>query len=286
MSSKGNYGGFYAFVSMTMMLFLAGFLAIVSLFAYDLGLFIKEQIVVSIELHPQADSSQVQKVYNYLKNMEYVKEVVLIDKEKAFELLKNAMPDIDPNLLGYNPLFDVIEVRLKSDYVSPEKVDELVREWKSNFPYIVNVIYNSQLVGKVDYYIKRGILILGAFTLLLILSTVIIINSTLRLAIYTRRFLIKNMQMVGASWWFIVRPLLGKAFFLAVVSFVFAVILIGLIVYKLIDVFPDLTIFIQSRQRELLVIAGGLLALGVVVSVLTTFVSVLRYLRMRVEDLY
>ena len=268
------------------MLFLAGFLAIVSLFAYDLGLFIKEQIVVSIELHPQADSSQVQKVYNYLKNMEYVKEVVLIDKEKAFELLKNAMPDIDPNLLGYNPLFDVIEVRLKSDYVSPEKVDELVREWKSNFPYIVNVIYNSQLVGKVDYYIKRGILILGAFTLLLILSTVIIINSTLRLAIYTRRFLIKNMQMVGASWWFIVRPLLGKAFFLAIISFVFAVILIGLIVYKLIDIFPDLTIFIQSRQRELLVIAGGLLALGVVVSVLTTFVSVLRYLRMRVEDLY
>ncbi len=286
MSGKGNYGGFYAFVSMTIMLFLAGLLAFVSLFAYELGIFIKEQIVVSIELHPEVDSTQVKKVYDYFKSQEYVKEVALIDKEKAFELLKEAMPDIDPQLLGYNPLFDVIEVRLKADYVSPERVEALVGEWKARFPFIRKVIYNSQLIGKIENYIKRGMLILGAFTLSLVLSTIIIINSTLRLAIYTRRFVIKNMQMVGASWWFIVRPLLGKAFLLAVFSFLFSIILIGLIMYKLVEVFPELMVFVQNRERELIIIAGGLFAIGVVVSVLTTFISVLRYLRMRVEDLY
>ncbi|NPA33839.1 MAG: hypothetical protein GXO48_02790 [Chlorobi bacterium] len=286
MSTKGNYGGFYAFVSMTMMLFLAGLLAFVSLFAYELGLFIKEQIVVSLELHPETDSTKVQALYDYLKKQEYVKEVVFIDKEKALELLKEPMPDIDPELLGYNPLADVIEVRLEADYVSLDKVEELVGEWKARFPFIREVIYNPQLISQIEDYIKRGILILGSFTLILLLATVLIINSTLRLAIYTRRFIIKNMQMIGASWWFIIKPLLGRAVLLSILSFLVASLLIGLVVYKLINVFPEAAVFIKNRERELLIIAGGLFLIGFLVSVGTTFVSVIRFLRMRIEDLY
>ncbi len=286
MFGKGNYGGIYAFISMTMMLFLAGLLAIVSLFAYELGFFIKEQVVITVFFNTDVDSVEVRRVYEYLKQADYVKEVNLIDKEKGLQMLKEVMPDIEPELLGYNPLFDVIEVRLRAENVTPAKVEQITQEWKKKFPYISEVRYNANLIKKIENYVKRGVIILAVFTLLLVISTVVIINSTLRLAIYTRRFLIKNMQMIGAGWWFIVRPLLTKAFLLAVLSFLVASALIVGIFYKLIEVFPELKMFVLNRQRELLVIAVGLLAVGLLVSVFTTIVSVTRYLRMRLEDLY
>ncbi len=275
---------FYSLVSLTLMLFLAGLLGLIAVTAYRLGIFFREQIIVSVILDEEIDSVHRQQIYTWFQHQPYVKKARLITKEQALAKLKRSMPDIDPQLIGFNPLFDVIELRLRAAYTHPDSLARLTRQWQQRWPAITEVVYHEDLVRNLETYVKRATLVLAALTVLLLLATVFIINSTLRLSVYTRRFLIKNMETIGASWWLILRPFLARAFWLAVLSFIFSAGLLYGVYHYSTRMFPELKSLINLEW--LAFIGGALLMLALLVSLLTTFFSVLRYLRMRIEDLY
>jgi len=281
--TRPNY--FYALISVALVLFVLGFFGAILLHAQQFVRLYKERVNLIVELVESASTSDMIALESFLENADYVRPGTInrVSKEKAAQLMRNEFGEEFLKLDLPNPFLDVVFFNLKAEYLDPEHLHQIREELKA-LPTINDVYYQESLVDNIANNLqKAGYFALG-FGLFFILVTATLIHNTIRLALYSNRFLIKNMELVGASWSFISRPYLIRATLHGLLSSLIAILALVGLLYWLNQSFPEVYLFQDTRL--LIAVIFGILFLGVLIYALSTFYVVNRYLKMRVDDLY
>jgi len=274
---------FSVVISIALVLFLLGCLGLLVLNAKKVADHFREQVVVTIYLNDSAKQVEVDQLENTLAMAEYTKSTEYVSKEQAAELMKAETGEDFMDFVGYNPLQNSIDVNLKADYVTNETLDGITEEL-ANKKFIEDITYDNDLVELMNNNVKKitfWVLLLSAiFTLI----AVLLINSSIRLAVYSKRFIIKTMQMVGATKTFIRRPFVFKSVQLGVIGAFVALIGMGIVLYYLDQFFPEL----ELLQKPVLVgsLFIGVFLLGVLITWISTFIATQRFLNLKTDQLY
>ncbi|AUC75050.1 MULTISPECIES: cell division protein FtsX [unclassified Olleya] len=274
---------FSVVLSIALVLFLLGILGLLVLNAKKVADLFKEQVTVTIYLKDNAKEVEVKQLEKSLALADYVKSTVYISKEQAAESMKAENGEDFMAFLGFNPLQNNIDVNLKADFVTSEKLEELA-ETALEKGFVDEVRYDKDLVTLMNSRVKKisfWVLLLSAiFTLI----AVLLINSSIRLSVYAKRFTIKTMQMVGATKRFIRRPFVWKSIKLGVLGAIIALIGLGFIVFYVDKAFPELNL----RQSPILI--GGLFLiiflLGIIITWISTHFATQRFLNLKTDQLY
>jgi len=274
---------FSVVLSIGLVLFLLGILGMLVLNTKKLGDHFKEQITISVFLKDNAKEVEVDQLQKSLAMAEYTKMATYVSKEEAAEKHSEEIGENFLDFLGYNPLKNSIDVQLRADYVNPDSIAEIAKEISTK-GYVEEVSYDRPLIGLLNDNVKKlsfWILVAsGIFTFI----AVLLINSSIRLSIYSKRFIIKTMQMVGATKSFIRRPFLWTNIKLGMLGAVLALIVLGIVTYYVDQNFPELNLF--QDPTVLIFLFLGVFALGVLISILSTFFATQRFLNLRTDDLY
>jgi cell division transport system permease protein len=218
-----------------------------------------------------------------MKSGKYAKDFVFVSKEQAAKEHEKTLGENFTEFLGANPLYNSYDIHLKADYVTTEGFSSLESEIRKN-PMVADVVYDKQLIILVNDNVKKislwVLIISGIFTLI----SILLINSSLRLSIYANRFIIKTMQMVGATKAFIRKPFLTRSVILGAIGSGLAILaLIGVLVYISTN-YPALDIF--RDQLLTILVLFGVLVLGVIITLAGTYFATQRFLNLRTDDLY
>lgn len=270
-------------VSVALVLFLVGLLGLLVLKTKALAQHFKEQVTLSVFIADNADENEVASFMKELKTNDYIKSIGFLSKEEGAKLMQDEIGQDFLEFLGTNPLKDVITIHLKSDYVTQEKIKEIEKSFTSN-KIIHEISYDKPLIELLNNNIKRISLWVLVFSGLLTLIAVVLINSSIRLSVYSKRFIIKTMQMVGATKSFIRRPFIWTSIKLGIVGAIIAIIaLIGLSYYIEKQV-PEISLL--NNLELLAIVFGGVLVLGILISWISTFFATRRFLNLRTNELY
>ena len=270
-------------ISTTLVLVLLGIISMFVITAHSLSTFVKENINVSVLISDDLDSLQISSFGKQLMEAPYSKNVTYISKEEALRE-EIAAQGIDPTeFIGMNPYTASFEVKINADYADPDSIAKTVKELKGNSD-VVDVIYSKDLVQSVNKNIKKISIILLIIAALFTYISFALINNTVRLTIFSMRFLINTMKLVGASWNFIRRPFMAQSFVLGVVSALLAdSILFGSLCW-LYEFEPQIANIIDLRA--VVMVFGAVMVFGIVITAVCTLVSVNKYLKMRSNELY
>lgn len=274
---------FSVVISIALVLFLLGVLGMLVLNAKKVADHFKEQVVVTIYLKDAAKDVEIKQLEKSLAMAEYVKSTEYVSKEQAAESMKADNGEDFMEFLGYNPLQNSVDVHLKADYVTSEHLETLSEEaLLKNF--VDEVRYDSDLVTLMNNNVKKisfWILVLSAiFTLI----AVLLINSSIRLAVYSKRFTIKTMQMVGATKQFIRRPFVWKSVRLGIVGALVALIGMAIVLYYLNQTFPELELL--NKPILILALFLTIFGLGIVITWISTFFATQRFLNLKTDQLF
>ena len=266
------------------MLTMVGALFIFLLVANAVTKHFNEQLTVQVMMADNVEESDVLKLKKQLEGEEYTHEVIYLSKEEAAEMMQEELGEDFLGFLGYNPLPASLDIQIEEGHGSSESLENIRTELQKN-PLIDEVVYQKGLLQQVNENMAKwglGLMIIGL--LFLIIAIVLIVN-TIELAIFSQRFLIKSMQLVGATHWFIQKPFLKRGLWYGFVSSVFALaILFGLLYYFKNDL-QDVITILQDEQRFLILI--GLISLtGLIISWLATAYAVRRFVRLDSSKLY
>jgi cell division transport system permease protein len=270
-------------VSISLVLFLLGSLGVLLLHARKLSDYVKENVELSIVLKPEADSVLTNELLARVKSNNYIKSAVLISKEEAAASLKKDLGEDFISFLGFNPLNSSIEVRFRADFADQNTINSFISSFKTN-AIVKEVHYQPTLIESVNSNVKVLTLIILAFSALLLLVSVALINNTIRIALYARRMLIKSMLLVGATKGFIRKPFLVRSIWNGLLGGIIAILLLVTCFYFAWDRIPELTLI---RDFTLMgIVAGCMIIGGSLLSLICTWFAVNKYLRYRTEDLY
>ncbi|WP_394974696.1 cell division protein FtsX [uncultured Croceitalea sp.] len=274
---------FSVVLSIALVLFLLGVLGMLVLNTKKLGDHFKEQITISVFLKDNAKPVEIDQLQKSLAMADYTKSAVYVSKEDAAEQYSEDIGENFQEFLGYNPLKNSVDVNLKADFVSPEQVTEIA-ETLSAKTYVDEVSYDKPLISLLNDNVKKiSLWILIACAVFTVIA-VLLINSSIRLSIYSKRFIIKTMQMVGATKKFIRKPFIATNIKLGLFGALIALIALAVVLYYVNDNFPELTLF--QDITVLLILFLGILGLGVLISYLSTYFATQRFLNLRTDDLY
>lgn len=270
-------------VSISLVLFLLGVLGILVINAKNLAREVKENFKFTVYIKDSAKEVEVRNFQKDLALSKEVKDIEFISKEEAAEEFQKTLGEDFVDFLGFNPLQDAIAISLNSEYVQPEVIEEFETSLLSN-AWVSEVNYDKDLLQMVNKNIKTiGLVLLGGVALLLIIS-IALINSSIRLAIYSKRFIIKTMQLVGATRLFIQKPFLLRSIRFGIIgSIVSGGLLTGLLYFGDKQV-PELNLL--SQQVELIAVGGGLMLIGIFISWICTWFAVRKYLNLKTDELY
>jgi cell division transport system permease protein len=270
-------------ISIALVLFMVGVLSVLVLNARTLAKEMRENFTFTLLLKADAPEVDVRQLVKELQLMDYVKETEFISKDEAAELLEAELGEEFVDFLGYNPLTDALDIRLNSDYVVTEEIDKIQKELSAN-PLVTEVVYDPNLIQLVNENIERiGLMLLGAILLLLVIA-IALINSSIRLTIYSRRFLIKTMQLVGATKSFIQKPFLIRSVRLGTVGAMVASILLAIVGAAVSQYLPEI---IELMSIPLLVaVFFVMLSLGILISLVSTWFAVNKFLKLKTDEIY
>ncbi len=274
---------FSVVLSIFLVLFLLGILGLFIINSKKLANDFKEKIAMTVFFKNEADNSELKSFGEELKKAPFAKSYVYVSKEEAAKQHTDIIGEDFMAFLGENPLQNSYDIHLKADYVEKDTVAKIERKLRRN-PMVSDIVYDKQLVNLVNDNIKKvsmWLLIVSGF---LTVIAVLLINSSLRLSIYSHRFTIKTMQMVGATKSFIRKPFVMRSVKLGILGALLAIIsLIGVLSY-IETSFPDLGIL---ENKELIgAVLIGVLGIGVLITWLSTHFATQRFLNLRTDDLY
>ncbi|GGW51207.1 cell division protein FtsX [Arenibacter certesii] len=274
---------FSVVLSIGLVLFLLGILGLLVVNTKKLADHFKEQITISVFLKDSAKEVEIDQLQKSLAMAQYTKNATYVSKEEAAEKHSEEIGENFLDFLGYNPLKNSIDVKLNAAYVQTDSIANIAKEITTK-GYVEEVSYDQPLITLLNDNVKKlsfWILIAsGAFTFI----AVLLINSSIRLSIYSKRFIIKTMQMVGATKSFIRRPFLWTNIKLGILGAFLALIALGAVLYYVDQSFPELNLFQDPTILILLFI--GVFSLGVLISLISTFFATQRFLNLRTDDLY
>jgi len=274
---------FSVVISIALVLFLLGLLGMLVLNAKTISDNFKERVVMTIYLNNSAKKVEINQLEKSLALSNYVKSTKYVSKEDAADFMKGEYGEDFLDDVGYNPLQNSIDVNLKAEFVTAHNLDS-ISQAILNKKFVEEVRYDKDLVSIMNSNVKRisfWILIISA---LFSLIAVLLINSSIRLAVYSKRFIIKTMQMVGATKQFIRRPFIWKSVRLGIIGSILALIGMAIVFYYLNKSFPELELLSNPVLISSLFV--GIFALGIIITWISTYFATQRFLNLKTDDLY
>jgi cell division transport system permease protein len=278
---RGSYVS--AVISISLVLFLLGAAGILLLNAHRLSVFFKENLSLLVILDEHANEADAAWVRKQLDAAPFVRQTKYISKEQAAEEMKQLLGADFMAAFNYNPLPVSIEAKLTAAYADADSVASIEKQLQA-IPHIREVSYQRSLIDLINQNINTIGLVMLVFVTLLLFISMVLINNTIRLSIHARRFLINTMSLVGATRAFIRRPFLLRSLLQGVIAGIIAILLITGVVYVLQNEFGELLGFIDARMVGMLF--AVILLLGMLISWVSTYFSVSRFLRINNDDLY
>ena len=280
--SKPNY--IYSVIGVAIVLFIMGIMGWLFLNLHSIGDNFKEDIRISVYLRT-SDKNAIGKVQQYIASQPYAKNVEYVNKEKAKAIWNKENNEEWAKILDVNPLPESVDFFAKADYVNPDSLANISASIENTFKTeVADIQYPKSLVTNLNERATKIGVIFLVMSIILCIIVIISIDNTIRLAMFSNRFLIKTMQMVGATRGFISKPLVIRALINGLTSaFISIVLLFGLTQWAG-SQFPQMKT-IQGAGNDLLLF-GGIIIMGVGISVFSTYRSVLKYLKMKLDDLY
>ena len=270
-------------ISTTLVLLLLGMVVFFVLSTNNLSTYVRENIGITVLVSDDMKEPEALNFQKTLNEKTYVKESVYISKEQALKEQTEAMGTDPAEFLGYNPFTASIEIKLNAQYANSDSIAWIEKEILTN-KKVMEVSYPQNLIDSVNRNIQKVSFFLLGLAALLSLISFALINNTIRLAIYSKRFLIHTMKLVGASWGFIRRPFLIRNVWIGVLAGVMAdAVLLGM-AYMLVKYEPQLIEIITPNT--LLIVMASVFIFGLAITFLCAYISINKYLRMKASALY
>jgi cell division transport system permease protein len=273
----------YAIISITMILFIIGL--------FSFGVFVVHKVIdqfkesVAIDLNLKTDVTEGQKtsIANYLKKQEYISKITYRSKEVAAERFEQELGQNFREILGSNPLFDAYTINLKAEFSNPEFVKD-IKSALIGLPGVQEVFYSDLAVNTTATTIRPITIGIVLLCVVLLVVAFLIIDNTIRLMMYSQRFTIRSMQLIGANEWFIIKPYIVKSIVSGLISAGISIMLLTGIIYLTIHKFS-----LQFQGGDfvtLFAIAIGLAVFGMLISIISTYLAVNKYLKIKLDELY
>lgn len=274
---------FSVVISIGLVLFLVGLLGLLVLNTKKIADHFKEQIALTIYLKDSAKEVEITQLNKSLALAEYTKSTTYVSKEEAAEAHSKEIGEDFMDFLGYNPLQNSIDVYVKADYITSGEIDTIATDIQSK-NFVDEVVYDKPLISLLNENVARisfwVLIVSGLFTFI----AVLLINSSIRLSVYSKRFTIKTMQMVGATKAFIRRPFIWKSVKLGMIGAGLALAGMGAVLYYMDKSFPELDLL----KDELLLVGlfVGVFLTGIIITWISTFFATQRFLNLKTDELY
>ncbi len=279
--AKPSY--FYAIMGVSLVLFLLGILGWLVINGRALSRAFKEDLEVQVDFHDNTKDENVQRMKAILEKQPFVRESRIITKDEAIKMESQVEGENILDFMGYNPLFTSVTMKLHEEYVNKDSLQK-IRTFIMQSNVVRDVTWSKVVVDQMDSTFGKIGIILGSISLVLFIVVIFLIDNTVRLAMFSNRFLIKTMQMVGATRFFISRPFDQRAFLNGLISGLISVAGLWVLIYFAQTQLPELRLLQSTPMFIILMI--GMIVLGILISMLSTHRSVLKYLKMHVDDLY
>ena len=274
---------FSVVLSIALVLFLLGILGMLVLNTKKLADHFKEQITISVFLKDNAKPIEIDQLQKSLAMAEYTKSAIFVSKEDAAEQYSEDIGENFQEFLGYNPLKNSIDVNLNADFVATEQI-AIIAEELSSKTYVDEVSYDKPLIALLNDNVRKISLWILIASAVFTVIAVLLINSSIRLSIYSKRFIIKTMQMVGATKRFIRKPFVMTNIKLGLLGALLALVALTVVLFYVNKNFPELSLFQDFGLLAFLF--AGVLILGIAISWLSTHFATQRFLNLRTDDLY
>ena len=270
-------------ISIMLVLFMLGLLGMIILHGKKLSEYVRENISISVMLKENVSDDAIPAYLKRLQNTSYVKQAEFISREQAAREFTNELGEDFVKFLGYNPLPASIDLQLNSEYANTDSIARIEKQLLSN-NMVKEVVYQKSMIDKVNDNIRKISLGILSFSLILLVISVILINNTIKLSIYSRRFLIRSMQLVGATENFIRMPFIRKSIVHGIIAALFAIALLIGTIYLARERMPEIAVLQDMNQFA--IFFAGVLVLGILLSAFSTWISVNKFLRMKIDSLY
>jgi cell division transport system permease protein len=274
---------FSTIVSLSLVLFVLGLLGLVVLNAKKLSDYVKENIGLSIILKDSIRDAEFMSLRKQLDVEPFVKKASFVTKEQAAESLKKDLGEDFVKFLGYNPLLSSFDIKLNAAYANADSLQAIEKKLLLN-NNVKEVYYQKSLVNVINDNVRKIGIVLLSFCLLLSVIAIALINNTIRLYIYSKRFIIRTMQLVGATTAFISRPFIIKSVWNGFYSALITIAMLMGLIYTAQNNFPEL-IGLNDIQLFIQLFAMVMIA-GVGITFLSTYFAVKKYLKIQTDDLY
>ena len=270
-------------ISTAMVLVLLGLVVLSVQTSRNLSQWVKENLTVTVMLSDDVSVNGAKMLCRDLYHRPYSRNIDYISKDQALKEQSEAMGSDPSEFLGVNPFPATLELQLKSDYANRDSLKWIAKELQKN-PKVTDVAYQVDLMDSVNRNLTKVNLLLLALAVLLTFVSFSLINNTVRLSVYSRRFLIHTIKLVGASWAFIRKPFMRQALLVGVVAAIVAIIALGGLVYGLYYYEPNILTVIT--WRELTITGVAVLLFGIIITATCSYISVNKFLRMSAGELY
>lgn len=277
---RGSF--FTPLISITLVLFLIGLFGMLILYADQLKSFLKENLQVSIIFTEDAREADMVRMQKSLESEYYVKSTEFITKEKAREIMMNELGEDAEAVLGFNPFPASLDVYFHAFFAQVDSVEAFKSQFEK-LPYVKEIAYQKVILENIDKNVRIAGLAILAFMVMFLLIAIILINNTIRLTLYSQRFLIKTQQLVGATMSFITKPYILRSVKFGIIGSFTAIILLTLLV---IFVTKKFSIKWSFDVETNILLALMLIVFGILITFVSSFFSVKKYLRMKLDDLY
>ena len=270
-------------ISISMVLFLIGLLGVVLLNAGRLARYVRENVGVTLVLSEDIQEQEIADLQSSLKSSNFVKSVEFTDKETAAEKLKKELGEDFTGFLGYNPLLSSMDVKLYAEYATPDKLGLLDKKFME-FPKVKEVIFQRDMVSIINENIQKLGFILTFFSALLLLIFFALINNTIRISIYSQRFIINTMLLVGATDRFIRAPFVKRSVKFGIIGAIIAnvLLLILMLAYQ-----SELTGIIDMNDFKIFgLVFVVVILMGMIISWVSTYLAVNKFIRLKFDELF
>ena len=274
---------FSVIISIALVLFLVGILGLIVLKTNSITKHFKEKVAITVFLKDDANNDDIKILQAELKKAEYTKSVTFISKSEAAKKYSEEIGENFLDFLGENPLKDAFDVSLKSDFVTPEKMAEIEQNLKIR-SIVAEVSYDKPLIELLTKNITRLSFWMLLFSSLFTLIAVVLINSSIRLSVYSKRFTIKTMQMVGATKGFIRVPFIIQSIKLGIIGALVSIGGLLLFITYMNKMVPEIELL--SDFKILGILFSAIIGLGILITWISTFFATQRFLNLRTDELY
>lgn len=272
-----------ATISLSLVLFMLGLVGLLLLNAKMLSDFVKENINFTVVLKPDIKEVDVLKLQKNLDALPFVKSTEYITRERAAKEFTKSLGEDFVNFLGYNPLQSSIEVKLHALYANADSITKIETRFASD-EMIQEIIYEKSLIHLVNENINKISIVIFSFSGLLFLIAIALINNTMRLLVFSRRFIIRTMQLVGATKSFIRVPFLYKSIVHGLFASLIAISLISTIIYFTQRELQGINLMVDYKM--VVILYGILIVIGLLINLISTFFALNKYLNIETENLY